>query len=271
MPPNTSMRAAAIAHHLFFGEFIDYLTKTAATKPAPFSRDAVLGHHERARGAFSRCYRRFVEENAVTVVIPLDTVEVVRNTFFLTQLHRWMRELPATLVVLSGRPAADRSDAIKEIFADNESKLRTVTVTVTGFTDAEAGRFLTDSDISPDLSPALIQALVSLTNGHPLWLELAVDYLRKFDLPPELEEPSPHDDELRDRFRRRMVTPFRSADFWPEAIKRLAVVRHSVDEDIWRAIMADRALPPEYRGDWGLAWETLRTQPWVRRVPTDAT
>ena len=31
-------------------------------------------------------------------------------------------------------------------------------------------------------------------------------------------------------FRRQLVTLYRSTDFWPEAIKRLAVVRHSVTE-----------------------------------------
>ncbi|MDQ3790637.1 MAG: tetratricopeptide repeat protein, partial [Actinomycetota bacterium] len=248
----------------FFAEFIDYLAKTVATKPMPFHRDAVVGHHERARAAFGRCYRRFVVENETTVVIPLDTVEVVRNTFFLTQLYHWMRDLPATLFVLSGRPTADQTDAIKEILTGNASTLGVVTVTIDGFTDAEARQFLADSDIRADLNQELVQALVSLTEGHPLWLELAVDYLRGFDLPPELEEPPPHDAELRDRFRRRMVTPYRSADFWPEAIKRLAVVRHSVDKDIWQAIMADRALPAEYEDDWGRAWETLRAQPWIR-------
>ena len=36
---------------------------------------------------------------------------------------------------------------------------------------------------------------------------------------------------LHEDFKRRLVTPYREADFWHEAVKRLAVVRQSVNED----------------------------------------
>jgi len=247
--------------HEFFGEFTDYLNRVTA-KSGKFGWDAVAGHYGRVREVFARCYQRFVADTGATVVIPLDTVEVVRDTYFVTHLSHWMRALPATLFVLSGRPANGHGDAIRDKLSG--SGLGIVTETVGGFTDAEARRFLQVSGIGADLPEDVTSALVALSEAHPLWLELAVDYLREFDLPPELAEPGPPDEGLRDRFRRRMVAPFRSTDFWSEAIKRLAVVRHSVSEEIWRALMADRDLPPGFHGDWDLAWDTLRTQPWVR-------
>lgn len=250
--------------HQYFRDFTDYLTKIVASKSDRVTLDAVAGHHGRVRKLFTQCYKRFIEDNDATVVIPFDTVEVVRNTYFITHLYHWMRDLPATLFVLSGRPAENQHDAISEVFGDYRPGLSVVTVTVDGFTDAEARQFLAGSDIGEDLTEEVIRSLVSLCEGQPLWLELAVEYLRRFDLPSELDAPQPHDDALRDRFRRRLVTPFRSAEFWSEAVKRLSIVRHSVSLDIWRAIMTDRTLPPEYRGDWQLAWDALRAQPWIR-------
>ncbi|MFD7654749.1 tetratricopeptide repeat protein [Actinosynnema sp. NPDC059797] len=248
----------------YFRDFTDYLSKIVATRSDRITRDAVAGHYGRVRKMFTRCYRKFIDDNEATVVISLDTVEVVRNTYFLTHLSRWMRDLPATLFILSGRPAENQDDAIREVLGDSRFGLGIVTMTVPGFTDIEARQFLAGSDIGADLTEGVVRTLVSLSEGQPLWLELAVDYLRRFDLPPELEEPEPHDDDLRNRFRRRMVAPFRSADFWSEAIKRLAVVRHSMSMEIWRTVMADRALPPECEGDWGRAWDALRSQPWIR-------
>ena len=44
-------------------------------------------------------------------------------------------------------------------------------------------------------------------------------------------------------FKRRLVTPYRETDFWHEAVKRLAVVRQSVNQHVWQRLMADRPLP----------------------------
>ena len=66
----------------------------------------------------------------------------------------------------------------------------------------------------------------------------------------------------RESFRRKLVTLYRSTDFWPEAIKRLAVVRHSVNQQVWSELMADRGLPPDAT-DWAHAWDLLLRRPWL--------
>ena len=54
---------------------------------------------------------------------------------------------------------------------------------------------------------------------------------------PYQGQMTPAGQNLHEDFKRRLVTPYREADFWHEAIKRLAVVRQSVNEDIWRKLM----------------------------------
>jgi tetratricopeptide (TPR) repeat protein len=64
-------------------------------------------------------------------------------------------------------------------------------------------------------------------------------------------------------FRRRLVAHYHSTEFWPEAIKRLAVVRHSVNQQVWQHLMDDRELPQDV-DSWDQAWELLLQRPWVR-------
>ena len=68
---------------------------------------------------------------------------------------------------------------------------------------------------------------------------------------------------MQEAFKRHLVTPYREADFWHEAVKRLAVVRQSVNQSIWLQLMSDRRLPENIRIP-GEAWEALKQTPWIR-------
>ncbi|MBM7773244.1 tetratricopeptide (TPR) repeat protein [Actinokineospora baliensis] len=237
-----------------FDDFLTYLTSAQAL---PRAGETASGVQTRIRARFRRCYGRFLRRTGATVVIPLDTVEVIRDSYLLTTLVAWMAELPATVFVLSGRPP-DGDDAI----ADQVRTLTTTVLELGGFSEVEGHRFLDGNEIGRRLPPELVTALVALTDGHPLWLELAVDYLRGNSLPPEMPKP-PYDGLQREAFRRMLIAPFRGTGFWAEAIKRLAVVRHSVDQGIWRSLMANRELPAD-APEWPLAWAALRARPWIR-------
>ncbi|HEY5987784.1 MAG TPA: hypothetical protein VIV12_15625, partial [Streptosporangiaceae bacterium] len=56
---------------------------------------------------------------------------------------------------------------------------------------------------------------------------------------------------------------YHETDFWHEAIKRLAVVRESINQPTWQRFMDDMPLP-EGVADWGEAWEMLQQTPWIR-------
>ena len=62
---------------------------------------------------------------------------------------------------------------------------------------------------------------------------------------------------------RRLVAPYREADFWHEAIKRLAVLRQAINAQVWQQLMADTPLPRRVP-TLEEAWRELMYQPWIR-------
>jgi tetratricopeptide (TPR) repeat protein len=254
----------------YFEPFLTYLAKLPKYVVGRVGRDTVASHHSRMRDAFVECYRSFVAETGATVVITLDTVETIRSMYLLLSLTQLMKSLPGTLFILSGRPTRgwEDRDNILEYLQDPREGIDTTRLDLAGFRPTDALAFLDASVLGELLTGDDKQRLVDLTDGHPLWLALAVDYLRQSGPPPEMTDRSASGEPPREAFRRRLVTPYRSTEFWPEAIKRLAVVRHSVDQRIWRVLMDDRELPPGAR-NWAHAWQQLCAQPWIRPRAND--
>ncbi|HWO63016.1 MAG TPA: AAA family ATPase [Umezawaea sp.] len=227
--------------------------------------ETVNSHFWRARETFVECYRTFMRDTGTTAVITLDTVEAVRSMYLLLYLTQWMTSLPRTLFILSGRPPSPQQDRdpIREQLEGSHSPTTTVEITMPGFTEDEAIRFLDAGPLDGALTDVEKRRLVVLADGHPLWLALAVNFLVHNDPPPEMRSNTAIDRNLRESFRRTLVTPYRDTGFWSEAIKRLAVVRHSVNRHVWNHLMSDRDLPADV-ADSNQAWELLLGQPWVR-------
>ncbi|HEX5117879.1 MAG TPA: tetratricopeptide repeat protein [Pseudonocardiaceae bacterium] len=255
----------------FFEPFYSYLSQLPRFSARRIGRDTVSSHHNRMREAFIECYERFLGSTGATVVITLDTVETIRSMYLLISLAQWMKALPGTLFVLSGRPMQGWGgrDTIREHLEDPRDPIEVAEVPLRGFQEADARAFLDASVLGGSLSDGQKDRLAELTDREPLWLALAVDYLRLSGPPPEMApDDEPVGERVREAFRRRLVTPYRSTEFWPETIKRLAVVRHSMDEQAWRLLMADRTLPAGV-ADWDRAWDELRARPWIRRRAND--
>lgn len=249
---------------LYFEPFLTHLARMPNFVFGRVGRDTVATHHRRMREAFLESYGRFVSQTDKTVVITLDTVETIRSMHLLASLCKLIKDLPQTLFILSGRPDRgwEGKDTIVEYLEDPEEGIETATLELTGFGHDDAMTFLDTSAPGDLLSDRDKERLVYLTAGHPLWLALAVDYLCHLGPPPELSSDA-ESDLVRDEFRTRLITPYRSTGFWPEAIKRLAVLRHSVDKVAWQRLMRDRELPPGAK-TWSQAWQQLCAWPWIR-------
>jgi hypothetical protein len=248
-----------------FGSYFEYLSRLPRYTRAYVGYETVVSHLGRIKEEFVRCYRSYVTGEDKTVVITLDTVEAIRSTYLLLTLTQWMKALPRTLFILSGRSVAatDRPDPIRHQLADPHEPLESIDIELTGFDQAESLSFLEGSALWPSLSSEEKGQLVQLTDGQPLWLAVAVDYLEHSNPPVELTEHGADQTQLRAAFRRRLVAPYHSTEFWPEAIRRLAVLRNSVNKQVWREIMADRELPPGIES-WDQAWQQQLLLPWVR-------
>lgn len=261
----TAVARAVDPERRHFGPYFDYLARLSRFDGERVSYETVLTQLGRLDRTFAVSYRAFVQATGRTVVISLDTIEAIRSMYLLLTLTQWMKQLPGTLFILSGRPSSPREhqDPIREELSDPHHPLEFSEIHLSGFDADEAKLFLQRSELEGTLSEKERDHLIALTAGQPLWLALAVEYLQVNDLPPEMTTALDEQDRPQEQFRRRLLALYRSTDFWPEAIKRLAVVRHSVNQQVWQRLMSDRELPPDVL-DWSEAWARLLQRPWVR-------
>ena len=274
-----------IARHLdpdnkYFERYREYLARLPDYAHPRIGRVAVVSHLGRIKRVFVDCYTQFVECTGKTVVIAFDTVEALRGTYLLVTLTLWMKALPGTLFILSGRPMPDHSDdrdPIRNEFAGPHKRLPVEVIRLHTFEYDGALRYVNNSGIASSLNEDEPKKLVHLTGGHPLWLAAAISYLANRDMPEEAdpslagiaallpygEEPGQRGKNLQEAFKRRLVTPYRELDFWHEAVTRLAVLRQAVNAHVWQQLMGDRRLP---RGVPSLeeAWKELQRIPWIR-------
>jgi tetratricopeptide (TPR) repeat protein len=272
---------------LYFRPYQDYLSQLPGFGWPRIGRETVVSHLGRVKRVFGECYRRFVEaDGGRTVVIAFDTVESIRGMYLLLTLTQWMKALPRTLFILSGRPMVadleegpDAVDAIRTELEDPHQPLPVVQINLTEFSYETALQYLGASGIAGGLRYELQerQKLAHLTRGHPLWLAFAVDYLKDFGFPEVAEAPfgeiqehlpygaemTAHGQRLHEDFQRQLMAPYQDSDFWHEAVKRLAVIRQSVSRRMWRELMHDRPLP-EGIGSLDDSWVPLLHTPWIR-------
>jgi tetratricopeptide (TPR) repeat protein len=263
----------------YFGPYLRYLRRLPGHTLDRIDRETVVSHLDAIKQEFVSCYTRYAEETKKTIVIVFDTVEVIRGLSLLYTLTEWMKSLPSTLFVLSGRPpeTETEADSIQRELAEGKHGLSTVTISLDAFSWAAAHQYLGQSEVAGALSAEEKKKLVLLTRGFPLWLAFTIDYLMSDGLPKEvslnladLERNMPYGEPMttngnlwHELYKRTLVTPFQSSDFQHEAIKRLAVVRQNVSPEIWERLMADRAQED------GIAsleqeWDKLLLIPWIR-------
>jgi tetratricopeptide (TPR) repeat protein len=274
-----------VAHQLdpentYFGKYFDYLSHLESFSSQRIARETVVSHLGMIKSVFTDCYQDFIHGSGSTVVLFFDTVETVRGVFLVYTLTQWMKELPGTLFVLSGRPpTSDGVDPLAvELGEDPYRNMPVTTVTLQGFSQEVASDYLRRSAAGPALNEDEISKIALLTRGHPLWLAFAVSFMARKGIPEEVQENTleylrevipyeqdmpPEGQQLNEAFRRRLVTPYREVDFWSEAVNRLAVVRQAVSKQVWERLMSDRDLPPDV-GTIDEAWERLLETPWIR-------
>ncbi len=275
----------------YFADYRTQLSQLPSSTRADISHETIVSYLGRVKEVFAACYGNYVIQEQKTVVITFDTVETIRGTNLWLTLTRWMKALPTgTLFILSGRPLAvsddQQTDKIETELDSPYQGLEVSTVEVGGFSRAGTQAYIAGSRVAVTLGAEEEEKLVLLSRGHPLWLAFMVDYLEREGIPPAAnlhpadylerqlpfgDEMTPAGHELHEEFLRQLVAPYKSADFWPEAIKRLAVVRQPVAKAVWQQLMADRKLPGGIgAGDaaWpdamDEAWQELKGIAWIR-------
>ncbi len=264
----------------YFAAYHEYVSELPRHRLMSASRETVLDYLNRIKVVFTQCYEKYIRETGNTVVMTFDTVEAIRGMHFLRTLTRWMKALPQTLFILAGRSMPGPSDAPDPILASLEDpplNMNVSLVSLGNFSAEDSRRYLSQLGDETDLSEEEAEKFIHLTQGNPLWLAFTVDYLAEFGMPEEAEDSLeqikaelPYHGvveaagrEVVESFKRRLVAPYKEADFWHEAIKRLAVVRESISQPIWQQLMADQPLPADVT-DLDQAWAELKDREWIR-------
>jgi tetratricopeptide (TPR) repeat protein len=292
----------------YFRRYREHLLRLPAYTRPRVGYETVVSHLARIKRVFAECYQEFITDSGKTVVMTLDTVEAIRGMYVLQTVTQWMKALPATLFILAGRPPAVRDAAAPDVAADPlyreltdpHQPLPVEIVQLGDFTWDAALDYLKASGLASSgpagasgLSQDELAKVVHLTHGHPLWLAFAVDYLRNSGLPEEAEigltelaaevpfqgKPTPSGTMRYEKFKADLVAPYQDTDFWHEALRRLAVVRESINQPVWEEFMADRP-PPDDMSTMGAddvstmdaddastmdaAWDRLLKMPWIR-------
>lgn len=232
---------------------------------------------------FNEAYQRAAEK--FRVVIFIDTLETVKDTFTWNSLLLLLKKLPNTLFVLAGRERlseqAGKFTNMPFIPPDGVASLPLL-----GWPKAEAREFVkqqTDSSL-PEWQ---IENLLHLSRCRPLHLTLAIQFLSwgKIDLleldNSYLQNRLPLYREAEDEnrqpeallkdltavgkalffdFERKILSQYSGPDSLAETIRRMAHVRRRLNremyEDLTRVEPAIQEPPP---------WDKLLKQPWVRR------
>jgi tetratricopeptide (TPR) repeat protein len=263
----------------YFAPYLSYVNRLPTYIGPGFDHETVVSHLGRIKEVFAECYKSYVEDTGRTLVIVFDTVETIRGMYLLLTLTQWMKALPATLFILSGRPAEDQNDPIRRELEDPYQGIPVTPMSLGDFTESSAHTYLSASRTASGLTPDEIDKLVRLSRGHPLWLAFTIAYLTEKGVPEEaatvslatIERNIPYKgpmtqrgESLHEDFKRRLMTPYRETTFWAEAVKRLAVVRQSISRHAWKSLMSDRPLPDDM-ADLDKAWTELLKTPWIRQ------
>lgn len=269
---NLQKRLAELIDGDYFRDYHDYISQMPRFERKTVGRETALAYLRKGDDIFERCYKQFVETSSLTPVIILDTVEAIRGADTLKKLVVWIKRLPGTLFILSGRPPlAGQGDSVTQELSENPG-LPVEQVSLGEFTREESLAYLERSGVASGLTKEEKDRLALLSQGHPLWLSLAVYYTGTLGVPEEIqkltfkaaEQPWPyHNGPLHDSFIRRLVVPYREREFWHEAVLRLGVIRWRLNEEQWRGLMQDQELPAGVE-DWPQAWEVFLQLPWVR-------
>jgi hypothetical protein len=237
--------------------------------------ETIVSHLRQRYNIFLQEYQKYVNKTGKTPIFILDTIETIRGTDFLFEIIQTIKHLPQTLFILAGRPPRDGEETITRELRNPYNPIPYDFLEVSNLTKEEAIEYLKQSGVSGDISDDEIDNLAELTQGHPLWLALTVDYLFHEGMPEEAENMSltklaqseinakGKAEAIKARFITRILLHYGEDDFWNEAIRRLSIIRRRVNKDIWKDLMSDITLPDDIK-DWDNAWKQLLSLPWVR-------
>ncbi len=264
-------------HFLPYWEFLIRVPKFEQSK---VGHETVISKLREGDSIFFDCYRQCIEQTKQIPILVFDTIEAMRGLDIFKRLLDWLSKLERGYFILAGRPPLKTKNEDLQMF---EKIIPHSSIPLGKFSLTESTKYLRGSVIGDTLTDDDTKNLAFLCDYSPLLLALTIDNLTTRNLTVwskdgtedfqdkkliewvrQKTKNAKENHIVKNEFIHRLLVPYRSKDFWPEAVKRMAIIRRRIDKGIWIDLMHDRTLPEEIK-DWNEAWEIFRNLPWVRQ------
>jgi len=178
--------ATDLGSELFGGYFEELRKLDLMISSALFDAERIEQQEKAADDAFFAAYAQLA--SARRIVLRLDTFEKVRNFEVGRELSEEMGpRLTNTVVVVAGLGLESMVDRLCALYGPN----RVTHHKLAAFSAAEADEFFDEADLDGRLEPELRRNIDFLSEGKPIQLGLAVEWLRRGVPLPEMTRLSP--------------------------------------------------------------------------------
>lgn len=220
-----------------FGEYLDALReRTEKVRQGLVTWDELSIPVNKA---LISCYNRLAAQRRI--VLLFDTFEAVQNTDTGRILRELVEYFANSVIVVAGRRNNELKDAMERQLGE-----RIKFITLDPFELDETNRYLDETDIGRAIEPEMRERIQILTNGHPILIALAIEWLGREMPMPQLIEKSPGEllalDEqtraqLQEEFQEALVRKILELEPLDRAILNMAQARYRFDVELLSSLM----------------------------------
>jgi len=159
-----------------FREYLDAQEAYVQYQLLSVSSDLLREQDERSRREFIRGYNRVADQKRICLLF--DTTEKVQDTELWRYLQEAIEEMKNTVLVIAGRELDEIESDLKGLLGQEAVHFRPLCP----FDKSETLGYFLHTDVGVEIEPEMREKLYLLSGGHPIFIALAVEWLRR-DMP----------------------------------------------------------------------------------------
>jgi len=159
-----------------FREYLDTQEVYVQYQLLGVSSDLLREQDQRGRREFIRGYNQVAEKKRICLLF--DTTEKVQDTELWRYLQETIEEMKNTILVMAGRELDEIQADLKRLLGQEAVHFRPLSP----FDESEALDYFRHTDVGVEIEPEMREKLYLLSGGHPIFIALAVEWLRR-DMP----------------------------------------------------------------------------------------
>ena len=168
-----------------FSDYLREIDDLSQMEMAGVSQERQAEQLQRATEIYLDCYNRIAKQKRMIFLI--DTMEALYNLDVLGILVQITLRTKNTLCIISGRGADKAYNSLADYNVDTQTRNLCV---LKPFSAEEADAYFEQTEIGEDIDDEMREKIRLLTNGRPVMIDLAIDWLeREMPLPELVDTP----------------------------------------------------------------------------------